>query len=67
VDNLLRPLLIGKDTGMPDLLVMLTTLGGLALFGAAGIVVGPLIGALCLTVWKLWGSAIDEARGGEPP
>jgi predicted PurR-regulated permease PerM len=66
VDNLLRPLLIGKDTGMPDLLVMLTTLGGLALFGAAGIVVGPLIGALCLAVWKLWGSAIDEARGGEP-
>ena len=62
-DNILRPLLIGRDTEMPDLLVMLTTLGGLVLFGASGIVIGPLIGALSLTVWKLWGSAIDEARG----
>ena len=61
-DNLLRPLLVGKDTEMPDLLVMLTTLGGLALFGFAGILVGPLIGALYMTVWKLWGQAIDEAR-----
>ena len=61
-DNMLRPLLVGKDTEMPDLLVMLTTLGGLALFGFAGILVGPLIGALYMTVWKLWGQAIDEAR-----
>jgi predicted PurR-regulated permease PerM len=63
VDNVLRPLLVGKDTEMPDLLVMLTTLGGLALFGAAGLVLGPIIGALCMTAWRLWGSAIDEARG----
>jgi predicted PurR-regulated permease PerM len=62
IDNLLRPLLIGKDTKMPDLLVMLTTLGGLALFGAAGILVGPIIGALYMTVWQLWGGAINEAR-----
>jgi predicted PurR-regulated permease PerM len=60
IDNLLRPLLIGKDTEMPDLLMMLTTLGGLALFGAAGILVGPIIGALYMTVWKLWGAALDE-------
>ena len=65
-DNVLRPILIGKDTEMPDLLVMLTTLGGLALFGAAGIVIGPLLGALALTVWKLWGTAIDEAQRDEP-
>jgi predicted PurR-regulated permease PerM len=65
VDNILRPVLIGKDTEMPDLLVMLTTLGGLVLFGASGIVIGPLIGALSLTVWKLWGSAIDNARSTE--
>jgi len=65
IDNLLRPLLIGKDTEMPDLLVMLTTLGGLALFGAAGILVGPIIGALYMTVWQLWGGAIDEALGGD--
>jgi predicted PurR-regulated permease PerM len=63
IDNLLRPLLIGKDTEMPDLLVMLSTLGGLALFGAAGILVGPIIGALYITVWKLWGSAMDVPDG----
>lgn len=62
-DNFLRPVLIGRDTEMPDLLVLLTTLGGLALFGVAGLVIGPLIGALYVAVWKLWGSAIDEARG----
>ena len=55
--------LIGRDTEMPDLLVLLTTLGGLALFGVPGLVIGPLIGALYVAVWKLWGSAIDEARG----
>jgi predicted PurR-regulated permease PerM len=62
-DNLLRPLLIGKDTQMPDLLVMLTTLGGLTLFGAAGIVIGPIVGALFTTVWALWGDAVSEAEG----
>jgi predicted PurR-regulated permease PerM len=61
-DNLLRPLLIGKDTEMPDLLVMVTTLGGLALFGAAGIVIGPIVGALFTVVWDLWGAADEEAR-----
>ena len=50
VDNLLRPILIGKDTKMPDLLVLVTTLGGLVLFGAAGIIVGPIVGALFMTV-----------------
>jgi predicted PurR-regulated permease PerM len=63
-DNVLRPVLIGKDIEMPDLLVMLTTLGGLALFGASGIVIGPLLGALSLTIWKLWGGAIDKAQAG---
>jgi predicted PurR-regulated permease PerM len=62
VDNLLRPLLVGKDTQMPDLLVMLTTLGGLTLFGAAGIVLGPIVGALFTTVWALWGAAVNEAE-----
>lgn len=62
VDNLLRPVLIGKDTEMPDVLIMLTTLGGLALFGAAGLLIGPIIGALYLTAWQLWGSAMDEAQ-----
>lgn len=60
-DNLLRPLPVGKDTQMPDLLVLLTPLGGLVLFGAAGIVIGPIIGALFITIWELWNAAREDA------
>ena len=63
VDNVLTPKLIGKDTEMPDLLVLLTTLGGLASFGVAGILIGPIIGALFIATWQLWGGAFNEARG----
>jgi len=62
VDNVLTPRLIGKDTEMPDLLVLLTTLGGLASFGATGILIGPIIGALFVAAWQLWGGAFSEAR-----
>jgi predicted PurR-regulated permease PerM len=62
VDNVLTPKLIGKDIEMPDLLVLLTTLGGLATFGAAGILIGPIIGALFIATWQLWGGAFNESR-----
>ncbi|MEJ2312761.1 MAG: AI-2E family transporter [Gemmatimonadales bacterium] len=55
VDNVLRPRLVGRDTQMPDLLILLATLGGLVLFGAVGIVVGPIVAALFLTVWEIYG------------
>lgn len=54
VDNLLRPTLVGKQTNMPDYLVLISTLGGLAVFGINGFVLGPLIAALFLTVWKIY-------------
>jgi predicted PurR-regulated permease PerM len=57
VDNLLRPWLVGKDTKMPDLLILLSTLGGLLLFGAVGIVIGPIVAALFITVWDIYGHA----------
>ena len=50
VDNLLRPLLVGKDTGLPDYLVLLSTLGGMALFGLTGFVIGPVVAALFIAV-----------------
>jgi predicted PurR-regulated permease PerM len=58
-DNFLRPRLVGRDTKMPDLLVLLGTLGGLVLFGAVGIVIGPIVAALFLTVWDLYGKAFE--------
>lgn len=53
VDNLLRPILIGKETRMPDYLILLSTLGGLSLFGLTGFVAGPVIAALFLAMWQL--------------
>ncbi|WP_085808892.1 AI-2E family transporter [Sphingomonas sp. TZW2008] len=52
-DNILRPILVGRDTGIPDWLVLVTTLGGIDLVGLSGIVVGPLFGALFLTGWQI--------------
>ena len=57
VDNFLRPRLVGRDTKMHDLLVLLSTFGGLAMFGLVGFIVGPIIAALFLTAWDLYGAA----------
>lgn len=54
IDNLLRPILVGQDAKMSDLLVLLSTLGGLALVGAVGIIVGPLIAALFTSAWFIY-------------
>jgi len=54
VDNLLRPVLVGKDTRMPDYVVLLSTIGGLSLFGLNGFVIGPVIAALFIAGWDLF-------------
>lgn len=61
VDNLLRPLLVGKDTGMPDYVVMITTLGGMAVLGLNGFVIGPVIAAMFIAVWHIY----IQTRAGE--
>ena len=53
VDNIMRPVLVGKDAEMPDLITLLSTLGGLASFGASGLVIGPVLAALFLMFWEL--------------
>jgi predicted PurR-regulated permease PerM len=53
VDNLLRPVLVGRDTQLPDYVILLSTLGGIAGFGLAGIVIGPIIAAFFLSVWHM--------------
>lgn len=54
VDNLLRPILVGRTTRMPDYLVLLSTLGGIAIFGLNGFVLGPLVAALFLAFWDIF-------------
>ncbi|MDE1181857.1 AI-2E family transporter [Paraburkholderia sp.] len=63
VDNILRPILVGKDVKMPDWCVLISTLGGMAIFGINGFVIGPLIAALFMAAWDLY--AQDEETAGE--
>ena len=60
VDNILRPALVGKDAKMPDLLILIGTLGGLFLFGPIGFIVGPIVCGLFLTVWDIYGTTFKE-------
>jgi predicted PurR-regulated permease PerM len=53
-DNILRPILVGRETRMPDYMILLSTLGGLSVFGAAGFVAGPVLAALFLSVWDMF-------------
>lgn len=71
-DNVLRPILVGRDTKLPDWMVLLSTLGGLSLFGINGFVVGPLIAVLFIAFWQIFGrefrhseadAAADVERG----
>ncbi|MFZ2395638.1 MAG: AI-2E family transporter [Smithella sp.] len=54
VDNLLRPVLLGRDTQMHSLLIFLSTLGGIAAMGFSGFILGPVIASLFLAGWKLF-------------
>jgi predicted PurR-regulated permease PerM len=54
VDNVLRPILVGKDIKMPDYLVLISTIGGMAIFGLNGFVIGPVIAALFIALWDLF-------------
>ena len=64
VDNLLRPILVGKDTRMPDYVVLISTLGGIATFGLNGFVVGPVIAAMFMVAWEIF-SEVREAASAE--
>ena len=61
IDNVLRPRLVGRDTRMHDLLILFSTLGGVLLFGVLGFIVGPIVAALFVTVWDIYGHAFKDA------
>ncbi len=60
LDNVLRPRLVGKDTEMHDLFVLFGTLGGLTMFGMLGIIIGPIISALFITIWEIYGDVFQD-------
>ena len=59
-DNVLRPMLVGKDTKMPDYVVLISTLGGMAIFGFNGFVIGPIIAAMFIAVWATVAALKEE-------
>lgn len=61
IDNLLRPRLVGREAQLPDLMILFGTLGGLALFGAVGLILGPIIAALFVTIWDIYGEVFKPA------
>ena len=66
VDNFVRPRLVGRDTRLPDLLVLLSTFGGILFFGAVGFILGPIVASLFVTVWEIfavaYGDVLPEVR-----
>jgi len=60
LDNVLRPILVGKDTKMHELMIFFGTLGGIMMFGIPGIFIGPLIASLFVTIWELYGVAFGD-------
>jgi predicted PurR-regulated permease PerM len=72
LDNVLRPILVGKDTKMHELLIFFSTLGGIFLFGFPGLFIGPVIASLFFSIWEIYGVEfadvlpdVDMVLGGE--
>lgn len=61
VDNLLRPILVGQSTRLPDYIVLISTLGGIEIFGLQGFVIGPLIAAIFMVSWEIFRKTDVEA------
>jgi predicted PurR-regulated permease PerM len=79
VDNVLRPRLVGRDTEMHDLMILFSTLGGIAAFGPLGFIIGPILAAVFVVSWEIFGTAfgdmipvaqpilLTDDRGPQPP
>ena len=61
-DNVLRPILVGRDTKLPDYIVLFSTLGGISMLGITGFVIGPLIAALFLSFWTIFSREFNDTE-----
>lgn len=66
VDNLLRPVLVGRDAGLPDYVILLSTLGGISMFGLSGVLIGPIIAALFFSVWHSFENQRSSPEAAQP-
>jgi predicted PurR-regulated permease PerM len=67
VDNILQPRLVGRSSGLHDLLIFFSTLGGISMFGVMGFIVGPIVAALFVSILDVYSiefkSQLDLAQG----
>lgn len=61
IDNIIRPKLVGRDTSMHELFIFFGTLGGIGMFGVSGFIIGPVVAALFVTVWDIYGETFSES------
>jgi len=66
IDNVLRPRLVGADAKMPDVLILLSTLGGISMFGVVGVVIGPIVAAVFVSIWEVYGRAFKSLLPPQP-
>ncbi len=67
VDNILRPIVVGRDAKLPDLLILVSTLGGIVMFGATGILLGPILAAVVVIVFDIYHSAFATVLPDDSP
>lgn len=67
IDNVLRPKLVGRDTQMHDLMILFSTLGGIIALGPIGFIVGPILAALFVTIWEIFGLTYRDLLSGAAP
>ena len=67
VDNILRQVLVGKDTKMPDYVVLVSTIGGISVFGLSGFIIGPVIAAMFMAGWDIFAIARQDETVEPPP
>ena len=54
VDNILRPVLLGGRSSLNGLLVFISVVGGIAVFGILGVVLGPIVVATAVGVLDVY-------------
>lgn len=62
MDDIIRPMLVGRTTNMPAALTILAIFGGIASFGIPGIIIGPVVAAFALACWELFQDEYGAAR-----
>ncbi|MBV1895924.1 MAG: AI-2E family transporter [Rhodobacteraceae bacterium] len=65
IDNLLRPILVGRDAKLHDVMILVSSLGGLGTFGITGLVLGPVLAGLFVSIWSTLSDNIDISARNE--